>query len=200
MFLTMTSVIVFLSQILSVTSFQLLPTSRNRQQQLLLHKEKKILHYSPSPSSPSSSHVIFMSNNENDDNDNDNKLNEIAGISAIACQPVVWISLYYVANTGAGLPAGPFGIIGAVEGISYLVVLAFATKKLFFSNSSQDDDTNSPQVVAAAEILSLATLILSLLILANLVTAQGCVPNAKPILDYSNYLPVCDATPGLFGN
>jgi hypothetical protein len=25
------------------------------------------------------------------------------------------------------------------------------------------------------------------------------VPNAKPLLDYSAYLPICETTPGIFG-
>ena len=37
---------------------------------------------------------------------------KILGAVGLTAQPVVWFSLYYVATTGAGLPAGPFGLLG----------------------------------------------------------------------------------------
>eukprot|EP00878_Enallax_costatus_P001899 GHUV01002059.1.p1 GENE.GHUV01002059.1~~GHUV01002059.1.p1 ORF type:complete len:161 (+),score=42.51 GHUV01002059.1:129-611(+) len=50
-----------------------------------------------------------------------------AGLAAIAaglvCNPVMLYSEYVLKTTGAGLPPGPGGIFGALEGISYLVVL-----------------------------------------------------------------------------
>jgi hypothetical protein len=51
----------------------------------------------------------------------------------------------------------------------------------------------------AVERTSQVTLALALLTLASLVAQQGCVPNAKPLLDYSAYLPICETTPGIFG-
>ena len=100
-----------------------------------------------------------------------------------AAQPVVWLSLYFVQTTGAGLPAGPLGLVGAVEGLSYVVVLAAAAL----------GSKGTPQKV------SRVTILLGLAVLASLISAQGCVPNAKPLLDYSAYLPVCEATPGFLG-
>lgn len=91
--------------------------------------------------------------------------------------PIVWVSLYFVKTTGAGLPAGPFGILGALEGLSYVVLLASLPKSS----------------------LSRVTVVVALAVLLSLVLDQGCVPNAKPLLDYSNFVPVCEAQPGLFG-
>jgi len=48
-----------------------------------------------------------------------------AGFGAAAgliANPVVFISLYDVAATGTGLPAGPYDIVGTLEGVSFLVV------------------------------------------------------------------------------
>ena len=117
----------------------------------------------------------------NNDNDFDNKL--VDAVGAVS-QPIVWVSLYSVATTGGGLPSGPFGLLGALEGVSYLAVVGLA---LFGSSTIRT--------------VSRVTILLGLLTLASLVAEQGCVPNAKPILDYSEYLPVCDPeqTPGLFG-
>jgi hypothetical protein len=49
------------------------------------------------------------------------------GTAAIALgllsNPIVDWSLYTLKTTGAGLPPGPGGLVGAAEGISYLTVL-----------------------------------------------------------------------------
>jgi hypothetical protein len=105
-------------------------------------------------------------------------------------QPIVWVSLYSVGTTGAGLPSGPFGLVGAVEGLSYVFVLGFAVASL----------VRTP-TLKLVESLSWLTLGAGFVILCILVAQEGCVPNAKPLLDYSAYVPVCnpDQTPGLFG-
>ena len=41
-----------------------------------------------------------------------------ASILGLVSQPIFWWSLYTLKTTGCGLPAGPFGLIGAAEGIS----------------------------------------------------------------------------------
>eukprot|EP00238_Polyblepharides_amylifera_P005855 CAMPEP_0196594012 /NCGR_PEP_ID=MMETSP1081-20130531/77136_1 /TAXON_ID=36882 /ORGANISM="Pyramimonas amylifera, Strain CCMP720" /LENGTH=184 /DNA_ID=CAMNT_0041918157 /DNA_START=92 /DNA_END=646 /DNA_ORIENTATION=- len=45
------------------------------------------------------------------------------GVGLVAVPVVCW-SLLVLKNTGCGLPPGPGGSLGALEGISYLVVLA----------------------------------------------------------------------------
>ncbi|KAG7351842.1 hypothetical protein IV203_007890 [Nitzschia inconspicua] len=116
---------------------------------------------------------------------NNNNMEPILKVVGIVSQPIVWISLYFVETTGNGLPSGPYGVLGGLEGVSYLVVLGLA---LLGSSST-------------LKTISRLTLTVGLIVLASLVVQQGCVPNAKPILDYSDYLPVCNAddTPGLFG-
>ncbi|CAB9517716.1 expressed unknown protein [Seminavis robusta] len=154
-----------------------------------------ILSKSSGPQGPSrSTTTIVRANND------DGSLSTSSVTTAIgaACQPVVWVSLYSVATTRAGLPAGPFGLVGAVEGLSYLVVVGLALSYMF-SPSKEENDAKTTTITV--EQVSLGTVTVGLLTLAWLVADQGCVPNAKPILDYSDYLPVCDAdqTPGLFG-
>lgn len=53
-----------------------------------------------------------------------------ASIVGLASQPVMWWSLYVLKTTGCGLPAGPFGLIGAAEGISYLVIIGFVASSM----------------------------------------------------------------------
>mmetsp|Transcript_80965 Transcript_80965/g.158954 ORF Transcript_80965/g.158954 Transcript_80965/m.158954 type:complete len:204 (+) Transcript_80965:607-1218(+) len=100
----------------------------------------------------------------------------------ILAQPIVGISLLSVATMGGGLPAGPLGLVGALEGLSYVVVVVLALRALVTPNPER---TTSQQ-------LSLVTLGLALVVLGLLLTTQGCIPNAKPLLDYSAYVRVCD--------
>jgi hypothetical protein len=44
----------------------------------------------------------------------------------VVAVPVVFWSELTLKNTGCGLPAGPGGALGALEGISYLVVVGVA--------------------------------------------------------------------------
>jgi hypothetical protein len=158
-------------------------------------------------------------NNDNkvvDDDEEPTNPRKIVIWSGLLAQPIIWSSLLSVKTTGAGLPSGPFGIVGAVEGISYLLLLGWAGAGAWrrLRNNDEDDDDNlslssssssssinstSQSLASLVENLSALSLVLGLLVLVSLVVDQGCVPNAKPILDYSAYLPVCEAKAGLFG-
>lgn len=130
----------------------------------------------------------------NEDLSHVNSLDKIVGSIGAVSQPVVWLSLYFVATTGGGLPAGPFGLYGLVEGLAYLSVVGLVIRRTFVRDKASG-------VLGTAENLSLLTLGASLLVLTSLVAQQGCIPNAKPLLDYSNYVKVCnpEEVPGLFG-
>ena len=117
-------------------------------------------------------------------------------ITGIIAQPIVWTSLYFVATTGGGLPPGPFGLLGALEGISYLGVAGFACLSIVRNAPEREEG-----LTAVIGRLSILTILAGLAVLASLISHQGCVPNAKPLLDYSDFVTVCksDNTPGLFG-
>ena len=131
----------------------------------------------------------------NGEETSENGIDNLLGSAGVISQPFVWISLYFVATTGGGLPEGPFGIFGAVEGLAYLSVVGLVFRRIINSKK------NSSGLLERAENLSIITLGASLLVLASLISKQGCIPNAKPLLDYSNYVKVCNTeeTPGLFG-
>jgi hypothetical protein len=155
---------------------------------------------------------INDNNNNNNNNDNINEGVSLLSLETIGllCQPVVWISLYFVKTTGGGLPAGPGGLIGAIEGLSYLLVVIFALFPSLLPSSSfdeqqqddnGDDDDDSVIVTTTTTTMTIVevttrssriTLVLGLLTLIGLIVDQGCIPNAKPILDYSAYLPICN--------
>ena len=124
---------------------------------------------------------------------------EVLGVVGLGAQPIVWVSLFFVATTGAGLPAGPFGLLGALEGISYLIVIGLLSSSAL--GTFEDSGSPSNDLLTRAKRVSLITIIAALLTFASLAVNQGCIPNAKPLLDYSSYLPVCKAedTPGIFG-
>jgi hypothetical protein len=128
----------------------------------------------------------------------------------LIAQPIVWISLVCVSTTGGGLPEGPYGLVGAIEGLSYLAVVGWAAVALWNQyrrrvvvGSSSSSTTTTTTTTATpppqtpppplSERLSLFTIGIGLVVLVQLVTDQGCIPNAKPILDYSAYVNVCNS-------
>lgn len=147
---------------------------------------------------PSNRIKLQLDSNKNSSEEELSELSDITLTAGVIAQPIVWVSLYYVATTGAGLPSGPFGLIGATEGISYLIIIAFFSNALFRSMWSKSHEYQGKSL-DVVERFSCVSVIAGLLVLATLVLKQGCVPNAKPILDYSDYLPICDTTPRIFG-
>ena len=82
--------------------------------------------------------ITILKNNENDNNENIDSSSlimtesdqSLLGIFGTFAGFVTLYSEFTLKTTGCGLPAGPFGLVGAVEGISYLIVVgiaAFAT-------------------------------------------------------------------------
>ncbi|KAL7450158.1 hypothetical protein ACHAWC_002129, partial [Mediolabrus comicus] len=100
----------------------------------------------------------------------ENGIDNLLGSAGVISQPVVWISLYFVATTGGGLPEGPYGILGAVEGLAYLSVVGLVFRRIINSKKSSG-------LLEIAENLSIITLGASLLVLASLISKQGCIPN-----------------------
>jgi hypothetical protein len=138
----------------------------------------------------------------NSDNDSDESVSTIIGVAGLIAQPFVWVSLYFVATTGAGLPAGPLGLLGGLEGLAYLAVVGLVAASIGRSITGGSSSTGKNLLLSMSERISWFTLVAALLTLLSLIVDQGCVPNAKPILDYSAYLPVCkpEETPGFFGS
>jgi hypothetical protein len=51
-------------------------------------------------------------------------LQPVEGVSYLVIVGIVAWSAYTKATTGSGLPAGPSGLLGAAEGLSYLALVA----------------------------------------------------------------------------
>ena len=96
-------------------------------------------------------------------------------------EPIMWWSLYVLKTTGCGLPAGPFGLIGAAEGISYLVVIGFVAASILNKVTSGSGLPAGPGgLLGAAEGLSFLTAALGLVVLFFQLTNFGYLPEAVP--------------------
>ena len=105
----------------------------------------------------------------------------IAGAVGLVADGVTSWSLWVLYNTGCGLPPGPGGSLGALEGVSYLVVTAFvvaATAKKIKTGSGLPAGPGG--VLGGAEGVSFLVALIGLGVLANQVLHFGYVPNAIP--------------------
>ena len=71
--------------------------------------------------------LLKMTASENDSS----KLYTSVGATGLVANAICDYSLYVLKTTGCGLPAGPFGLIGATEGVSYLTVVGILGWSLF---------------------------------------------------------------------
>lgn len=125
------------------------------------------------------------SDNENDTNfayslseSNQAIVGSIGTVSSL----IVLYSEYTLKTTGCGLPAGPGGIVGALEGISYLAIVALAglssTKKL---STGSGLPAGPYGILGAGEGLSFLAIFVGLIVLAFQVLDYGYIPNAVPM-------------------
>ena len=63
--------------------------------------------------------------------ESDDKLYTTLGATWLVANAICDYSLYVLKTTGCGLPAGPFGLVGAAEGVSYLSVVGILGWSLF---------------------------------------------------------------------
>lgn len=70
------------------------------------------------------------------------------------------------AAVGCGLPPGPYGLLGAAEGISYLAVLGFAGTGLAYRGTS-GGKRGLPGALAVPEVMAYGALAAGLLVLAS---------------------------------
>jgi hypothetical protein len=114
----------------------------------------------------------------------------LADIAGILASVIVLISEFTLKTTGCGLPAGPFGLVGAVEGISYLTVVGIAAYSIYYSNVIIINDNNKLNAGGIGSIgilsvlvqgLAFLSIIVGLVVLAFQITDYGYIPNAVPM-------------------
>lgn len=103
----------------------------------------------------------------------------VIGLSGTVMALVVLYSEFTLKNTGCGLPAGPFGIVGFLEGISYLGIVGIAGYSLYNKVKTGSGLPAGPGgVLGAAEGLSFLAIVVGLVVLGFQVSEYGYIPNA----------------------
>jgi len=126
------------------------------------------------PSSSSLSSVLSILNNESDQ--------KLIGIKGIFFSLITLYSEYTLKTTGCGLPAGKFGIVGAIEGISYLAVASLVGLSLFSKISTGKGLPEGPgKILGIAEGLAYSAVLLGLIVLGFQIVDYDYIPNAVPM-------------------
>lgn len=106
----------------------------------------------------------------------------ILGTLGIFSSLVVFVSEYVLKTTGCGLPAGPGGLFGLIEGVSYLGVLGLVSYATFTKVKTGSGLPSGPGgVLGAAEGLSFLAVAVGLVVLVLQVANYGYIPNAVPM-------------------
>ena len=103
-------------------------------------------------------------------------------VLGLAAQPIMWWSLFTLKTTGCGLPAGPYGLYGALEGVSYLIVAGFVMASIYSKFKTGSGLPAGPGgLLGLAEGLSFLTALAGLAVLGFQVLDYGYIPNAVPV-------------------
>jgi len=97
------------------------------------HQKFAMHPFSATHNTPSSSRLNLDSNDESDVStallaDSDQLL---LGVASTTAGFITLYSEYVLKSTGCGLPAGPFGLVGAAEGVSYLGIVGMGAFSLY---------------------------------------------------------------------
>lgn len=85
-------------------------------------------------------------------------------------------------TTGCGLPAGPFGLIGAAEGVSYLTVVGIAAWSVVTKLRTGKGLPAGPLgLLGAAEGLSFLAILAGVVVLGFQVLDYGYIPEPVPV-------------------
>jgi hypothetical protein len=139
--------------------------------------------YAPAHSNSRGFHIIQA---QGDDNTETTSMSEsdqsLLGVTGTIAALVTLYSESVLKTTGCGLPAGPFGLVGAVEGVSYLGIVGVAAYSLYTKIKTGSGLPAGPSgLLGAAEGLSYLAIIAGLVVLALQVSTYGYIPNAVPM-------------------
>ncbi|XP_065858593.1 uncharacterized protein [Euphorbia lathyris] len=113
------------------------------------------------------------------------KSNDVVEIGAVAggliSNPVIGWSLYTLKTTGCGLPPGPGGSIGAIEGVSYLIVVGIIGWSLYKKAKTGSGLPNGPYgLLGAVEGFSYLTLLAIIVVFGLQFVDRGYIPGPLP--------------------
>jgi hypothetical protein len=134
----------------------------------------------------SNSRGFYIIQAQGDDNTETTSMSEsdqsLLGVTGTIAALVTLYSESVLKMTGCGLPAGPFGLVGAVEGVSYLGIVGVAAYSLYTKIKTGSGLPAGPSgLLGAAEGLSYLSIIVGLVVLVLQVSNYGYIPNAIPM-------------------
>lgn len=95
--------------------------------------------------------------------------------------PVIAWSLYTLKTTGCGLPPGPGGSIGALEGVSYLAVVGIVGWSIYTKARTGSGLPNGPfGLLGAVEGLSYLSVLAILVVFGLQFLDKGYIPGPLP--------------------
>ena len=104
------------------------------------------------------------------------------GAGGVFAWAVVLYSEFTLKTTGCGLPAGPFGAVGAVESISCLAVIGIAGASLATKAKTGSGLKAGPGgLLGLAEGLAFTAIAVGLVVLGFQLADYGYLPNAIPV-------------------
>ncbi|CAE7650400.1 unnamed protein product [Symbiodinium sp. CCMP2592] len=102
----------------------------------------------------------------------------VFGAAGIGASLIMAWSEWTLKSTGCGLPAGPFGLLGAAEGISYLAVLGLVGYNIF--TRSQPGPRNWSTALEVASGLAVLVTLAGAVVLYFQIQDYGFIPEAVP--------------------
>jgi hypothetical protein len=106
----------------------------------------------------------------------------LLGATGTVAALVTLYSEFTLKTTGCGLPAGPFGLVGAVEGVSYLGIVGLVGLSLYKKVKTGSGLPAGPGgLLGAAEGLSFLAILAGLVVFGFQVMDYGYIPNAVPM-------------------
>lgn len=104
-----------------------------------------------------------------------------AVVGGLVATPVIGWSLYTLKTTGCGLPPGPAGSIGALEGVSYLAVVGIVAWSLYTKTKTGSGLPNGPfGLLGAVEGLSYLSLLAIIIVFGLQFFQNGSIPGPLP--------------------
>ncbi|XP_061342299.1 uncharacterized protein LOC133288534 [Gastrolobium bilobum] len=139
-------------------------------------------HYNQSLKRPRSHMALKIVGMAKEGSERSNGIIEKAAIAGgLISSPVIAWSLYTLKTTGCGLPPGPGGSIGALEGVSYLVVVGIVGWSLYTKTKTGSGLPNGPfGLLGAVEGLSYLALVAIAVVFGLQYLDQGYIPGPLP--------------------
>ncbi|KAI2501186.1 peptidase inhibitor [Fragilaria crotonensis] len=106
----------------------------------------------------------------------------VVGAVGTAASLITLYSEYTLKTTGCGLPAGPAGLLGLAEGLSYLSVVGIGAFSLYTKLKQGRGLPAGPGgLLGAAEGLSFLAIVAGLVVLVFQIVDYNYIPNAVPM-------------------